>query len=445
MMRHHQTDEVLDAVSRHQVVFFVGARGTGKTLLVDTVEADLRRSSVEVLRLDAADIATPADVNDPLALALGCSPDEMTAATLPPETRLRIIIDNCQELHGRQWLPYLQDQLRALLSASEARGRAALLLCGRPQFRGIAGGRGSPLLNIGIIRPARSLDVEAIESIFQVPSATANAVARKTGGHPQLTASLMDAIGGELSNLERAFNSFAEDSRRYLIRLVEDHALAARPLLADLLASTEPASEAALIARHFGDSRLAGQECLDDLCGSGLVERKDGCCTIKADLLRSLRDIRSFIGAPPLRGSVEPSREHAEAAITLYRAENRLRNNVASWLEELDQAWWPSRVPSSLVAEAEQRRLAELESSVPPTEEAHPILYLTFGELVDVIATQRNWHEVFRIRWGLTRPAFEAAVNDVTAVRHKVAHNRKVTADDLSVLNSGLSRLRLGE
>src|SRR5947209_450321 len=79
LMAHHQATEIREALSRHQVVFFVGARGTGKTLLAADLENEFNRTDVQTVRLDAADISTPADLNEPIAAVLGCSSNSLTA------------------------------------------------------------------------------------------------------------------------------------------------------------------------------------------------------------------------------------------------------------------------------------------------------------------------------------------------------------------------------
>lgn len=158
-----------------------------------------------------------------------------------------------------------------------------------------------------------------------------------------------------------------------------------------------------------------------------------------------MHDVRSFLGAPAVDLPVDGGVSHGEAAKTLFAAENCLRSRVATWLAEVDQTWWPSRVPESLVGEAELRRRVEMDSPAAPPQEQHPILYLTLRELVDVILMRSNWDEVFRVQFGISREAFERAVADVTVVRNKVAHSRVVRESDLEVLTSGLARLGLSE
>lgn len=444
MLVHHQTEEILEALSRHQVVFFIGARGTGKTTLVDRLKGSYEETGVKTVRVDAFEVGTPADLNDPISAAIGCSSDALTATAMPLNARVRVLVDNCERLSDRTWFPRLQDQWRALLSEEEARGRIAFLLLGRPLFRAISEGRGSPLLNIGVVKTARPLDAAQTITAFGVEEETARAVLRKTGGHPYLTSALARALDGDREKFAHIIKPFAAENRRYIMRLIEDHAVAARGVLADLLEAQSPISEAALIGTHFGEAHhLLGEECLDDLSGSGLIRREAGLCLISAGLLRSIKDIQNFLRAPEIELEVEPTAAYSAAAVTLFRAENVFRKRLATELAALDQAWWPSRIPAGLVAEAELRRRIEMDSSVPPDGEPHPILFLSMGELVDAMLKAENWDQVFRVRLGLSRAEFEEAARDLMAVRNKVAHNRVVHESDLSVLSGALRRLGL--
>lgn len=202
-------------------------------------------------------------------------------------------------------------------------------------------------------------------------------------------------------------------------------------------------AEAAIIARHFGASRLLGQDTLDDLVASGVLERAENGVRLAASILRADRDLFQHLTAPEFRVVEEPSDQHGEAARELFRAENRLRRKVGEWLSDIDETWWPSRFSDSLVREAEQRRRAEAVSPVPSSTAVHPVCYLTLPELVDSMLEQDNWEHLFRVRIGLTRDAINQAVSTILAVRNKVAHNRPIDDSDLAALRVALNRLEL--
>jgi hypothetical protein len=279
---------------------------------------------------------------------------------------------------------------------------------------------------------------------FDTTEVTARAIKRKTGGHPALTAALAEAIGGDIERLGSAIPQFVRDHERYLLRLVEDHTLAGMAVLSDVIEGSASVAEAALISAHFGRAFSRGHDCLADLAGSGLIFREaDGRCSLGAELVRESAPLRQFLRAPVVNVPTGKPGLHAEAASLLYTTENRLRARVAEWLGEVDRTWWPNRVGEQLAALAESRRQSEMESQAAPKEELHPIMYLHLGEVFDVIASEINWEQVFRVRLAMTREALYEEADALGKVRVKAAHNRPIDEDDLGILQRAARRLRL--
>jgi hypothetical protein len=443
MIHHHQTERVLDALAQHQLVVFVGARGTGKTCLIEEIAGALDTRTVTVLRLDAESAQSASDLMAPIADQLQCQEDHLTAAALPDEIRLRVLVDNCDSLHEKRWFAAVQDEWRGLLGERRARGRVVFLLCGRPLFRRVAEGRGSPLLGIGTVVQSRPLSTAEIETLLETEGRVAEKVRTKTGGHPQLTRRILHAIDRDLGKLETNYADFALSQRRFLLQLIDDHGASARAVLAELLDSPRDAlvAESAVLARHFGGSGVLGRDTLDDLAASGLIERVGESCRLGAEIVRTDRDLRRHLAAPAFAIIDEPSAEHAEAAALLFRVENRLRQVVGSALADVEDTWWPSRFPAAVVREAEQRRRSEANSPSPASFDLHPVAYLHLGELIDSILEETNWEQVFRVRFGLTREAFSQGTAAISAVRNKVAHNRPVTQNHLTLLRMASERL----
>ena len=410
---------------------------------MDRVGASLRASGVEVLQLDAERAQSPGDLTLPISEALGCGDDRLTATSLAEGVRLRVLIDNCDVLHDKGWFLSVQDEWRGLLGEQAARGRVAFLLCGRPLFRRVAEGRGSPLLGIGQFVPSRPLSVGDAQEGLDVDAALADIVLRKTGGHPRLTGRLVAAIEGDLARLEARYVEFTCSERRYMISLVDDHGDEARAVLVDLLEASRGTvvARSAIMARRFGGATLVGQDTLDDLAASGLIKEIDGGYSLGAEMLRTDRDLWPFLAAPEFHVTKEPSPELSLAAADVFRAENELRELVGEALRQADETWWPSRFPAAVVREVETRRRSEAESPAPMDEATHPISYLTLGELVDAVLEDANWEQVFRVRLGTTRDEFAQTTAMLGAVRNKVAHNREVTQRDLDVLRMALDRL----
>ena len=444
-MKHHQEEAVRRELAARQVVFFFGARGTGKTCLKGNLAHALRDSGITVIEIEAADVSTPGDLNEPLMAALGAELSFLNNENFPDVAPIRVLIDSCEQLHAQSWFPVVQDQWRGVLSLEAARGRLGLLLLGRPLFRSATTGRGSPLLNIGCVLTARPMTSAEASLGFGVDHGLAAIAVRKTGGNPYLTGRLLEHLQDGADDLGPKIKNFASEMRRHVMRLIDDHGIAARGIVADLLDAKQPVASSALIRHHFGESTIEGAECLEDLAGSGLLEVEDGYWRLKAEFVKVVPDLRAIVGAPAIELPERPTPSFHRAAEAVFVAENRLRTQFASWLAEADQAWWPSRIPSGLDADAELRRRAELDSRVAPTTDQHPLLYVTFGELVSAISAAHNWEQVFHVRLRLTRTAFDEAIKDFIAVRNKVAHSREVSEEDVVLLESAIERLQVAD
>jgi hypothetical protein len=446
VIKAREFEDARQALQQHQVVAFIGARGTGKAQLARQLEAHLRSVEVVVVSVDAGKTESAADFNAGLGAALKCSDASLALGCLSADERVRVIVENCEELFDRPWFVVVQEQWRALMSSEEARGRVGAILFGRPRFQDVAGGQGSPLLNIGPVLRARPLTEAEIMADYSVAATVARAVHRKTGGHPRLTEALIGAIDGDVKRLETVSRGFAHDHERYLIRLAEDHTVAGMAMLSDVVEADKPLAESAVISAHFGSAYSRGQECLADLAGSGLVERLvDGTCRLGAAIMRESSAARHFLRAPLAEIPISDAGRHTEAAALLYGVENRLRQKVAECLGEVDRAWWPNRVSDKIAAQAESRRQDEMESLVAPLPEPHPIMYLHITEIFDVIMLDSNWTQVFRVRLPLAKQAVRTEAEMINKIRIKVAHNRPISDDDLLRLEIAARRLGVGQ
>jgi energy-coupling factor transporter ATP-binding protein EcfA2 len=435
-----------DAVSRHQVVMYIGARGTGKTTLVSSLSAALRATGMRVVTVSADTLESPMHANSLVGDAFGVSD------RLPKEDELkgapvRVLVDRCEALFDAPWLPILQDTWRAFFTAAETQGKASLAMVGRPLFRGVFGGRGSPLSNAAVTVRAAPLTTEAIEAQFQVSRPLAAALQRKGGGHPGLTTRLLKRTTSDVRRIGEAAREMAAEERGYLLDLIDDHGHAGRGVVHDLLQAGGDVASTTVLRQRFGQDRAAGLECLADLIGSGLVQnRQERCVGICAELIQA-GPVRRSLALPTALDLTNAPGAHPAAAATLYRLENSLRALIATELSVVDPAWWPARIPSEeAVASAEARKETEAASRLPPPQELHPLAYTDLGDLEDIILQTRNWMQVFSLTLGavdarLDREAVRAFFADVTLVRRKIAHNRPLTENDLALLNNAARRL----
>jgi hypothetical protein len=437
--RTHDFERVRDLASRHQVVTVIGARGTGKSCLATDLEEHWSSLGMRVTRIGAQSVSSLEELLDPMSRAVG-TPESGSSHT---DAVARIVLDGCEQLHGRPWLTEFQERWRAMLSRAESRGRVGAVLLARPAFRQLAGGDASPLLNLGPVTCVTPMRVEDLGPSLDCGAQDAAVLLRKTGGHPALTLRLWDALEHDCSNLKSVVPRFVEDQWRYLLRLADDHSTAGVAVLRNLLETREAIPEATLLRAHFGTGFAQGLEVLADLTAAGLIGRdQEGRYRLSADILRGSAAIRAGLRAPDIVIPTGAGQPFNEAARLLFHLENQLRSVVAQELQEIDSAWWPARFPPELVASAESRRLAERESPVSSDAELHPILYVTLGELTGAIREKQNW-TVLSVALGVSGGSFDECMRIVSLVRNKVAHCRELVDSDLVVLRRAAANLGL--
>jgi hypothetical protein len=444
VFQHRQFDEIREAVARNQVVLFIGARGTGKTLLADLLVDVWRAADLAVVRLDAASAASMDGLLAPVVRAFGGDANgELDVALAEDAERpVRVIIDNLDQLADAEWLPAFQAIWRAFFTSPLVYGKANSLLLGRPRLRQLLGGRGSPLANAAAVHVAKPLVSEQLEADLCAAAPLARAVWSKTGGHPQLAMDLGRALGGRVGEMGGSYPRFRDERARYIHRLIDDHGLQARRLLARL--RDGPVARTVLLEHCFGEGIVAGHDCLTDLAASGLVVEQGNCVRVDGEL------VASFLGQLALPAVSVPetySRQQADAAALLFVFENSLRARVSRLLSTIDADWWPTRIPSpEIVGHAEARQEREMASRLPPATELHPLLYTNVGELFDIVGSEPNWGEIFALGLAprgrkLERGTYEDFKSDVLLVRNKVAHHRPISDVDIRLLRSASAGL----
>ena len=243
-----------------------------------------------VARLDARDLETPREANRTIASCLGCDVNSLTAENLAQDSVVRFIVDDCHAFFDKRWFPYVQEQWRALLSSPASRGRVAMLLLGRPLFRNVAGGDGSPLLNIGPLLRTRPLTAHEVCDELGVSTELANAACRKTGGHPALTTALVDAVDRDLGRMGAVIDGFVSAQEHCLIKLAEDHSVAARSPRRRHSCETRSCPKTTRFEPLRGRA-LSGQEAVKDLVASGLVRQEGETIILSAELSRDVRSV----------------------------------------------------------------------------------------------------------------------------------------------------------
>lgn len=442
MTEHPAFEDARRLVSAHQVVGFIGSRGTGKTLLAENLRQEWMSNGIRVDIVDAGDVTSSRALEARFEKLLGCSPGELTTTHLELGARVRLIIDRAEKLYDQDWFISLQERWRAFLCEKESRGRAAVIFFGRPRFRQIAGGAGSPLLNIGKVVSLAGLDPNKAAVHFGIETDIASIICQKTGGHLKLSSDLARYLDGE-PNVGAAQSEWLRDSEPYLLNLLDDHSLSGRKLLLHLF-DNGPTTQAILIHTYFEGQHAAGMEELEDLACSGLVQKNNDAWLPGPISWIQIDGIRSCLVIPQDAGlNLECDNEFIQVSRELFALENYLRELVVETLSYDDHEWWLNGVSAETRGKAEELQQAERSQMGRSGNLGHPILFTTLGELVEIVLTSINWENRIGPRLGVSKASFEATITSIKAVRNQVAHNRPVEPGASALVRGARKRLGL--
>ncbi len=444
-MNSYLVPELRSALRANQVVTLIGARGTGKSLAAKTLAAELTSREIDVIELDARSARRPEDLEAPLSSALRCEPDDLTVAGMQ-DARVRVIVDNCDAFYDKPWFVELQYRWRALFASPEARGKAQLLIIGRPIFRLIAGGDASPLVNAGPVLVARPMSLGEIVEALDVSEQSASIILRQTGGHPRLASALAESIRTQAPDV--AVPEFVTQYEEYVMELVADFELPARNILLACLDANrdQGVDERVLIEEFYGAALNEGRMAIKDLVACGLLTRSgEHAMLLGAALVRDMPSVR-LLGRAFADFALEPPTQQAACATIVFEAENRLRRVIVEVLGSIEPTWWTTRVRPELRGRAEKAAREE-EASAVDTAPLHPIGYMTLGELFELVFHGPNWDGAFSIKFQDGADATRRRADDLKAVRNKIAHSRPVTEADhrLAARSAELLRLRIPE
>lgn len=396
---------------------------------------------MDVVELDARLARRPEDLESPIAAALKCPPDDLGLDDLG-DSRVRVIVDNADAFYDKSWFINLQYRWRSLFTSPAARGRAHLLILGRPNFRLISGGDASPLVNVGPTLVVRPLTADEIAAEHALSDDYARLVLRETGGHPQLAAALAELLRS--AEPKNALPEFARQQEEYTMRLVADFELPARALLVEVagLRGNPGVDRRTLVDKFYGAALNDGTAAIKDLIASGLLAAGgDHNVQLGASCLHRMPSVR-LLGRRTDEFPVDPPPLQAASAGLVFEAENRLRQVAVNTFENAEPTWWTTRVPPELRGRAE-RAATDEEASAVDVVRLHPIAYLTLGELFELIFDRGNWDGLFAIKFSGSIEATRRRADDLKAVRNKVAHSRPVTDSDYELARLAVKFLHL--
>jgi hypothetical protein len=133
--------------------------------------------------------------------------------------------------------------------------------------------------------------------------------------------------------------------------------------------------------------------------------------------------------------------ENVECFKILHALENSLRELIIEELNHLDGSrWYKTRLPGDVLKK--YREGLEFQKHVPwmSLVPHHPIYYIDFADLKKILEREDNWKDAFS-------PIFErkdiisATLSELEPIRNSLAHNRRLTAQDLGIVESAIGKL----
>jgi len=431
---------IWDQIQRHQVLILIGARGTGKTKVVSEVREAFEAHG-QAPWIDARRIETFEEMVEPLVSSSNSISSEFLPDEIPDseDTQILFTIENADYLYDYEWLGSAQDRLRALFTDQKIRGKWRLLITGRPRLRGILGGAGSPLANAGVVVPVKPLSKKTISEIYRVDDSKAGFIATQTGGHAELSGRLANFCAQHSDKPWQILEAFVNENRSYIDSVVADHGeLGSRIIEAVWKAPGSSVHGDAVSDRFLRKDGYQARSCIEDLAGSGLLVLEGRYLSINRIVSKAVdRELRSEIEM------VDPG-EHELAAKILFEIENKLRILVASRLCRLDEEWWQVFVPEDVATKAESAKSYDEEVKDLSIDTMHPIFYLDFATLFEVLQQRDLWSKTFAVEFSsknvqsVSLAQFQQWQIKLSAVRNRVAHNRPVSVADISVLKDFL-------
>lgn len=130
-----------------------------------------------------------------------------------------------------------------------------------------------------------------------------------------------------------------------------------------------------------------------------------------------------------------------EALNILFRFENSLRVFVYIILKEnLKENWNNTNIRDNLTIKqiAKQRQTQDSDYGYLTYDINSPMLYLTSGELIDIIMYDSNWRKFFNKFFKAKKEIIKHKLLEIGAIRNALAHFRPINQEDLDVIKQNV-------
>lgn len=123
-----------------------------------------------------------------------------------------------------------------------------------------------------------------------------------------------------------------------------------------------------------------------------------------------------------------------------YKIEVGLREFLIDTFGKEDQKWWKQRLPpevyTKLIKGIEKERKIKWIDLIPH----HPLYYIDFSDLKKIIENEGNWIDALQKIFG-DKNVYCGGLRELEPIRNRIAHNRKISDNDIFLLKSNNSKM----
>jgi len=133
--------------------------------------------------------------------------------------------------------------------------------------------------------------------------------------------------------------------------------------------------------------------------------------------------------------------DNISAYTLLFVIEVGLRELIVETLTaKCGPLWFKERLPGDILKAYREARNYERTIRWLQLVPHHPMYYVDFPHLRVVIERSDNWEDVFQQLFE-RKDLFVATLNDLEPIRNRVAHNRKVSTEDLRIVETAYAKI----
>jgi hypothetical protein len=126
----------------------------------------------------------------------------------------------------------------------------------------------------------------------------------------------------------------------------------------------------------------------------------------------------------------------------LYRIEVAIRELIVELLARVDgPRWYRKRLPEPVWKASLDKLRRERSSRWTQMVPLHPIYYTNFSDLQQIVERQDNWRDAFQTVFG-RKEVVSGTLQELDPIRNRIAHNRRATRTDLSILVAAEDKLK---